>query len=710
MRRFLAIALQLVLVTCAASWAFAAAPPRPVAPAGPMVQVDLVSEVQAIPAGQTFWIALRQRIAPGWHTYWVNPGDSGEPPRIEWSLPAGFTAGEFVWPYPERIPVGIAMSFGYSREVVLPLPITAPADLAPGSQVTVRGQASWLVCEKECIPEEAPVAITLPVATGTPQRDAPGATLIDAARRAVPTRSPWPASFTVTPDTITLQIAAPAPAAERISDAWFFPGRWGVIENAAPQRFRADASGITLEMTRGALPETSTGPIEGVVLVSERLDGGGTRHAFALRAEPRPAAAGPAGASPSLPVAHAVALALAGGLILNLMPCVLPVLSVKALGLLQHGSGSAAVLRRHGIAYTAGVLVAFAVVAGALLALRAAGEQLGWGFQLQSPSFVTLLAFVLFVMALALSGVVVIGGRFTGAGHALAERPGYAGSFFTGALAAVAATPCTAPFMGAAVGFAVTQPWTTALLVFEALALGLALPYLLLTLVPAWRRFLPRPGPWMRRFEQVLAFPLYGSVAWLVWVVSQQAGPPGVAVALAGLVLIGFAAWLFQESRGARAPWRRAATAAAAALAVVAVALGPLTGTLAGRGPATARAEAGWEPFSDARLAELRAKGTPVFVNVTAAWCITCLVNERVALRAPAVVDAFARKGVVALKADWTTRDPGITRVLGSFGRSGVPLYLFYPPHPAGGPGPVEPTVLPQILTEATVIEAIGII
>jgi thiol:disulfide interchange protein DsbD len=333
------------------------------------------------------------------------------------------------------------------------------------------------------------------------------------------------------------------------------------------------------------------------------------------------------------------------------------------------------------------------VVAGALLALRAAGEQIGWGFQLQSPVVVTLLAYVLFAVALSLSGVFTVSGRFAGAGQALAGRGGYAGSFFTGALATVAATPCTAPFMGAAVGYAVTQPWTTALLVFEALALGLALPFLLLTLVPAWRRFLPAPGPWMERLRQALAFPLYASVAWLVWVVSQQTASAGVAAALGGLVLIAFAAWLHEASRGARAPWRRTATLAVAALAVSAVALGPLTGP--------SRAD-GWEPFSAERLAELRAAGRPVLVNVTAAWCLTCLVNERVALRAPAVTGVLARKGVATLKADWTNRDPAITRVLGQFGRNGVPLYLLYPSRPGA-----EPAVLPQILSESAVIDAL---
>jgi len=342
-------------------------------------------------------------------------------------------------------------------------------------------------------------------------------------------------------------------------------------------------------------------------------------------------------------------------------------------------------------------------VAGTLLALRAGGERIGWGFQLQSPLVVTLLAYLLFAMALALSGVFVIGGGLVGAGHALAARRGLGGSFFTGALAAVAATPCTAPFMATAVGFAVTQPWATGLLVFEALGLGLALPYLLLTLVPAWRRFLPRPGAWMKRLEELLAFPLYASVAWLVWVLSQQAGPAGVAAALGGLVLIGLAAWLFQLSRDAGVTWRRAGMAAVVALVLVAVALGPLAGGAAPRA-AGGRDEA----FSPLRLAELREQGRPVFVNVTAAWCITCLVNERVALRSAAVAEAFARKGVVVLKADWTNRDTGITDVLASFGRSGVPLYLLYPPAAPGRAAGGGPAVLPQILSEGLVIDAVN--
>ena len=616
--------------------------------------MDLVSEARSVAPGTTFWVGVRQRIDPGWHTYWVNPGDSGEPMTIEWQLPPGLSAGPVAWPHPHRIPVGPAMSFGYTDEVVLPVPITASAALAPGTSVTLGGQASWLVCEKICIPEEAPVSLTLAVGPASP--DAAGAALLARARRAVPVPSPWPASFATTPETVTFTMPAPGLQRERIADVWFYPAALGSHRpRRGPDGRRRRRRAVPPDHARRAA----------------RGDGGADRrrprdHRAARPGDrppglPRPGHARP-GPAARWGLAGILALALLGGLVLNAMPCVLPVLSVKALALVRHAGAGRAVTAAHGLAYTLGVLVSFAVLAGALLALRAGGERIGWGFQLQAPWFVALLAYVFFAMALALSGVLPISGRLTGLGQGLAARGGYAGSFFTGTLATVAATPCTAPFMGTAVGFAVTQPWGTALLIFEALGLGLALPFLLLSLMPAWRRFLPRPGPWMERLQQLLAFPLYASVAWLVWVLSQQVGPPGVAVVLAGLVLLGFAAWLRNAGRLASPPWRRATAGGA----LVAVALTVATLGLVGSAPressrADAPAGAGWEPFSPGRLAELRAAGTPVFVNFTAAWCVTCLVNERVALRSPAVAQAFADKGVVRLRGDWTRRDGEIT-------------------------------------------------
>jgi thiol:disulfide interchange protein len=680
-----------------------AAPAAGNPPGRSLVHVELVSEVTSVQPGVPFWVALRQQIPPGWHTYWVNAGDSGEPTRLDWKLPPGVSADEISWPAPERIPVGSAMSYGYSGEVLLPVRIQPAADPRLGSALTLRASAAWLVCEKECIPEEATVTLTLPVSVARAAPDPRWGDAMARTRAALPRPSPWPMTASATAETVTLNVTATGLQPERIQDAWFYPFEWGLIAYAAPQELAVSPRALTLSVARGPLPEAVMRPVEGVLVITEQLDAGPVRQAFVVRAEP-PAAGGGAGSWAA--VLQALALAFLGGLVLNLMPCVLPVLSVKALGLVSHGGHGAAVMRRHGFAYTAGVLASFAIVAGALMAFRAAGEQVGWGFQLQSPIFVMLLAYGLFLMALALSGVVTIGGGVTGLGSTLAARSGYLGSFFTGALATLVATPCTAPFMATAVGYALTQPTPVALAVFEALGLGLALPYLVLSLVPAWARLLPRPGPWMLRLQQALAFPLYASVAWLVWVLSLQTGPTGLAACLAGLVLLGLGAWLYETTRHARGSARGiqavAVVCVIAAVGLVAVSEVPVpAGTRADDAEA---ASIPWEPYAPERVTELRASGVPVFVNFTAAWCITCLVNERVALRSPEVAASFADKGVAYLKADWTRRDAGIAQVLATFERSGVPLYLLYP---ANGAGPAKPRVLPQILTEGIVLEAL---
>jgi thiol:disulfide interchange protein/DsbC/DsbD-like thiol-disulfide interchange protein len=679
-----------------------------VSPGGPRVRVELVAERQGIEPGEPFWLGLRQQIAPGWHTYWENPGDSGEPATIDWSLPPGFAAGPIVWPHPERIPAGPFMSYGYEGEVLLLTRVTPPADLVAGTPVTLRARARWLVCEKECIPEEAALELTLPVAGGA-RRELRSAEAFARARRAVPVPSPWPAELTTTDAEFALAVSAPGLAADRIAEIWFYPREWGVIDHVAPQRATVSPDGIRIAVARGPRPETTERPVEGVLVVKERFDAGVVSRAFLLRAAPAGSAQATVATADAVasPLA-AVGLALLGGLLLNLMPCVLPVLSVKTLSLAGHAGAAPAAMRRHGVAYTAGVLASFAVVAGALIALRSAGEQIGWGFQLQSPRFVTALAYLFFAMALALSGVITIGGRMAGVGHGLAARARYAGSFFSGALAAVAATPCTAPFMGVAVGFASTQPAAIALLVFGALGLGLALPYLALSFAPGWQRSLPRPGPWMERLKQLLAFPLYASVAWLVWVLSQQAGPSAVATALGGLVLIGFGAWLYESSRAAPAPWRRVAAGTAALALAAAVTAGYLGVAARSEVAGVEGNKRAAEAFTPGRVAELRAQGRAVFVNFTAAWCITCLVNERVALRSPAVAEAFTRKGVVSLTADWTSRDAQIAQVLGSFGRSGVPLYVLYPPLRGKGAADAEPMVLPALLTEGVILDAVG--
>lgn len=679
----------------------AAAPPM-----SELVQAKLLAEPQAIRPGETFWVGLRLRIKPHWHVYWRNPGDSGEATAIKWQLPPGFQAGPIVWPTPNRLPVAHLVNFGYEAETTLLTQITAPATVDAGRPIEIAADVSWLVCEKECIPGETSLSLTVPAAgTGAPtQLDPNISAAFDAARAAVPQPSPWPARMEVAPEALTLTVAAKGLDRQAIRSAFYFPFAETLVQHGAPQPLEVTPDGLVLRLARSALSVTAPTDAGGVIVIEEALGGTTARQAFdlgpvALRTA---TALAPPPAS-MLAVLQAALLALAGGVILNLMPCVFPVLSIKVLGLMQQAGQSRTHVRRHGLAYTAGVLAAFTVLAGTLLAVRAAGAEVGWGFQLQSPLTIAILAYVLFAMGLSLSGVFYVGSGLQGVGQGLAARSGLPGSFFAGLLAAVVATPCTAPFMATAVGFALTQPAFVALVVFLALGLGLALPFLLLTFVPQLIARLPRPGAWMETLKQVLAFPVYATVAWLVWVLAQQVSPAGLFTALIGLVLIALAAWSFNITQSAEGWGRRiaAGTVAASLLAALAAIAG-LGAPDQARAPALQTASAvGTERFTQARLDELRAGNRLVFVNMTAAWCITCLVNEQAALSTDAVKSAFADRNIVYLKGDWTSRNAEITRVLEKHGRSGVPLYLLY-----AGAG--EPVVLPQILTPAIVLEHVA--
>jgi thiol:disulfide interchange protein len=669
---------------------------RAAPPMGELVQAELIAEPAAIVPGQPFWVALRLRIKQGWHVYWRNPGDSGEAVAVAWQLPSGFAADPVVWPTPSRIPVAHLVNFGYERATTLLARIAPPAAIPADTRTILDAHVTWLVCEKECIPGEARLSLALPVATAgiSPGLDPRTRALFEAARAALPQPAPSPARMQVTRDWLTLSVDAQG--LQGVRSATFFPHAETLIQHAAPQQLQATRSGLALRMQRSALSTDVPSDASGVLVVETASSPGPARQAFALTNVAISSAALSETASLAA-ILQAALLALIGGLILNLMPCVFPVLSIKVLGLVELSGGDRESVRRHGLAYTAGVLAAFAALGAALLGLRAAGGQVGWGFQLQSPVIVALLAYVLFAMGLSLSGVFYLGGSLQGIGARLMRHPGLAGSFATGVLAAVVATPCTAPFMAGAVGFALTQPAAIALAVILALGLGLALPFLALTLAPHLLARLPRPGAWMETLKQLLAFPVYATVAWLVWVLTQQVGPAGVLAALIGFVLIGFAAWSFTFARTA-APWARRA-----ALGTVAVSLIGAAAVIAGldrAGPATtpqAAATAGYEPFTPQRLTELLAADRPVFVNMTAAWCITCLVNEHTALSTAAVKAAFAARNVAYLKGDWTSRNPDITRVLERHGRSGVPLYLLYA-------GAAEPIVLPQVLTPAIVL------
>jgi len=577
----------------------------------PQVEAELVAEREALVPGEPITLALRLKAIPKWHTYWRNPGDSGEPTRIEWRLPPGFAAGEIEWPVPERIPVGPLMNFGYYGEVLLLTRIVAPANLAPGTPVTLRAQANWLVCEVNCIPEEAELSLTLPVARSAGTDARWGKPIADARAR-VPVAAPGGWAFDARGEEGGASLAIAPPDGVALKGAFFLPFDEGKIEPAKPQALSRESGLLRLALPAAAQPVGPFDRVSGVLV----LDG----KAFTVDS---PITARFA----DLGLAFALLLAFGGGLLLNLMPCVLPVLSIKALGFAQ-GEGGA----RHALLYSAGVLASFWALAALLIGLRAVGAQLGWGFQLQSPAAVAFLAALFLILALNLSGLFEF--RF-----AFAGQP--SGHFLSGVLAVVVASPCTAPFMGAALGYAVLESGWRAFLVFTALGLGMALPYAALAASPGWRRHLPKPGPWMPRLKRWLAVPLYATVLWLGWVFAQQVS-------------------FFHEKK-----------------------------------------DAAWEPYSAEKVASLAAAGKPVFVDFTAAWCVTCQVNERFVLARDDVMKAFHDKGVRLVRADWTRRDPEIAKALAALGRSGVPAYVLYRPGRA-------PELLPELLTPQRVLEALG--
>jgi len=680
-----------------------------------LVAASLMPESRTVRPGDTVTIGLRLEMKPGWHTYWRNPGDAGLPTTVAWTLPPGVTAGPLAWPRPERFSVGTITNYGYAGTVVLPTELHVPPEFA-GDRIDLSAEVTWLACTDICVPGSA--TLTASLAIGPLAPDPAAATALPATREAIPAAARFETTFALDQSRIRLHV--PPTGYDGLSDpkAVFLPYDGGVIDDAAKQVQTIGADGLMLTLVKA--PPVPAGPtpatLDGVLVI----DGvaGGRPVSRAVEVSANPMAANSPLSSPMLGAAAldsvswggALVLALLGGLVLNVMPCVFPVLSLKLLGLAQQANAPRAERLGHAAAYAGGILVCFAGLGLLMLALRAGGHEVGWGFQLQSSGFVAALAYLLFGMGLWLSGLIEIGGGWIGVGDGLARRSGWRGAFFTGMLATVVATPCTAPFMGTALGFAMAASVPLALGVFLALGLGLAAPYLLISALPGLGRLLPRPGRWMETTKQALAFPLYGTVAWLVWVLSQQTDPAGLLSVLGGLVLIGFACWCIGRTASSGGLGRMIGRGLGAAAAVAALSL-LLTGVIGGGGsggavektPAAGSARGGlaYEPFSQQRLAALRASGRPVFIDMTAAWCITCLLNERTSLDSAAVRDAFERRGVVALKGDWTNQNPEITELLRQFRRSGVPLYVYFD-------GANPPVLLPQILTEATLLEVVG--
>ncbi len=658
-------------------------------------QVSVVSDVDSVAPGAPFHIGLLFSLGRHWHIYWTNPGDAGAAPQMAVTLPQGGSAGAIEWPIPKVINEGPVTSYGYSRKlqpVLLPLTITPPKILA-GARYVVQVAATWLVCNDICVPGNAEFTLTLPVEPKA--RPAAEASLFAEAERDMPQARNWQAW--IEPDG-RLTVDGTNASRDRLSSAYFFPADQDSLNQDYDQPFKIRRGRLilTLKLSNDYKADK---PLSGLLVLTAP---DGSEQAAAISAAPgMPPVSVPRASAwmmllDTLASAQYLGLiggALLGGLILNLMPCVFPVLAMKAAHLAQLGHGQRPRAQRDGLAYGAGVVASFLVFAAIFFILREGGSVVGWGFQFQSPPFVLAITWLLFTVGLSFSGLLTIGSRWIGAGQGLAASGGTLGSFFTGVLAAVVATPCTAPFMGAALAAALAGPLLPGVLIFLALGIGLALPMVVVSCIPAIGRLFPPPGQWMVVLHQALAFPVYASVVWLVWVASREGGPSLLLSSGAGLLLIAFAAWAW--SLGGRvAPVLACAAALALAPILWEARLAP-----AQPGPLAAT---GSEAFSAAKLGTLRAAGKPAFVNVTAAWCVTCLVNNRVALDLASVQAGFKRAGVTYFVADWTRSNPEITAYLKEHGRSGVPLYIYYPP------GDGQPVVLPQILTPGRVLSTIG--
>jgi len=685
------------------------------------VEARLVSETSAIGAGQSIWVALEFKIRDGWHTYWRNPGDSGQATTLTWQLPPGFTAGDIVWTVPHRFELPPLVNYGYSGHAVHLVKITAPADLRPGTDVVLKAKASWLVCADVCIPGDANVELTLPGTAVPGGLDPAAAGLFAAARSELPAQAPAATLATVRKGQLVLTLDRRwGPALPSIDSLAFYPYADGGIEYGAPQVLTRAADHLDLSIKTGYQPP-QRGTVQGVLVATEHSGAGTIEVPMeiaavfngappAVSSATAASTAGSTAASTRAPstaprLLTLVLLALAGGLILNLMPCVFPVLSIKAIGLVEQAKKHPAAVRTKGLVFAAGVVSSMLVLAIVLLALRAGGEEIGWGFQLQSPLFVTLMVYLLLGVGLNLSGVFEVGGGLAGVGDGLTQGDSYHASFFTGVLTTLVATPCTAPFMAAAVGAALTQSSSVALIIFASLGVGLSLPYVFLSFAPWMRRALPKPGAWMDTLKQIFAFPMYASAAWLLWVLAQQASSLGLGAALAGAILVVMAAWAYQKSRTSRR-WGRIVGVITATLALATALALPwrfaAVATASAATPAVAQTADAWQPYDAAKVAALSASGRPLLVNFTASWCLTCLVNERNAFADAAVQTEFHDKGVTLMKGDWTNRDPAITKALAAFGRAGVPLYVLY----NSTPGSSQPRVLPQLLTASIVHDA----
>lgn len=662
------------------------------------VHVNILADNKNIQGGETIRLGIEQNIYPKWHSYWLNPGDSGLAFDITWDLPEGFSVSDLEWPTPQKIYVGELTNYGYEGQVTLLQNLTVPETISD-EPLTLTGTVNLLVCHDICIPETHNVSITFN--DNSPHH----AEKIAMAEKQKPTLLSYEASFYEDEGNLIIDIKE-GETVLPLENIYTAPEEWGLVQNSADTKIEKTSNGYRVTQKRG---ERDLSEAKNLPFIIAHQDSGKAYRLVATPSQPQMANQGEDLSATShasdnekqeISFLQAVIFAMLGGLVLNLMPCVFPVLSIKALSLVNLGGKEEKKAKLYGLSYTAGILISFSIIAGILIALKAAGAEIGWGFQLQNPIVISLLAYLIFIIGLNLAGVFEFSNKFGNVGQNLTQQSGNKGAFFTGVLATLVATPCTAPFMGVAMGYALTQGAVISMIIFLMLGFGLALPYLALCFIPALRTKLPRPGAWMERFKELLSFPMFLTAAFLVWVLAQQVGTLSILIILSSIVAISFLIWLWKHMP------KGGLLKILSILIIISLALFVVTAPfkLQKNETVSSVTTENTQVFSNDTLSELLEGDDAIFTNMTADWCITCKVNERVALKTTTIENLFKEKNIQYLKGDWTNHNTEITQYLNKFNRQGVPLYVYYAPRdPNTGKRP-EAVILPQVLT-TTIIQ-----
>ncbi len=684
------------------------------------VHAELISELKAIQPGVLFWLALKMEMDDSWHTYWKNPGDSGLSTHIQWDLPTGFRVSEIYWPYPQRIEQPPLTSFGYTSEILLLAKVTPPQDLTEGNPIRIQSHANWLACQISCIPGKGDFAIDLPVSRPQDQTQINPAWIeqFAQARLRVPSEVvPWALQASAEGNKVVLSILSGQGDLGVFSEVYFFPEQGDLLNHSSKQVWEQFNNGQRLTLTRSVISSPNIQSLKGILFLGDGEENKTSKsyqiniplHPGFKEEQTKPLTL------PSYPEKiHLLVIllfAFIGGLILNLMPCVFPILALKALHLLEMSQKDRRKVARHGILFTLGIVFSFCVLAGILILLRTIGQQVGWGFQLQSKAFVIFLIFLFFVLSLNLMGLFEIGVLLSFSLPRKTQDNHWIPPFLSGVLTTLVATPCTAPFMGTALGVALTQPLAIAFLIFILLGLGMAFPYLLLSFFPQWIVFVPKPGLWMVHLKKFFGLMLMGVVVWLLWILARQSSPNTVCFLLVVLLFWAFGLWISEMNR--RSTTFKGRKSNDDKIIILFILIGsfitlfcimrqnfqPVFLQLSS---ISNQQSIHWEPYSEDLMKTMCAQNKIIFLNFTADWCLTCQMNEEVVFQNKEVIKKFKELSVVAIKADWTTRDAQITKALADFGRNSIPLYVVW------GKDPGEaPVLLSEIITPGIVVKAL---